>query len=63
MKPAAAKTDRRAEPLYVHVARPRCPGCSSPNLLSYKTVEQGDGTLLRYSLCRDCHAKCKVILE
>jgi len=52
-----------AEARYVYVERPRCPECQSVRILAYKTIDQGDGSLTRYTCCRDCQAKFILVLE
>ena len=53
----------KAEPRYVYVERPRCPECQSVQILAYKTIDGGDGSLSRYTLCRSCHAKFILVME
>ncbi len=47
---------------YVHYYRPRCV-CGSVKLRSYRTTQNGDGSLTRHSRCRDCGAKLIVVAE
>ena len=53
----------KPRPLYVSWRRPRCPLCNSYRLRSYKTVANGDGTLTRYSKCRDCGTRLILVVE
>ena len=47
----------------VFCARPRCPECGSTRLKSYKTVQNGDDTVTRYTSCRDCLCKFRLCVE
>lgn len=40
----------------------RCPACGSRRLLAYKTIDQGDDTLLKYAQC-ECGQRVKIISE
>ena len=51
------------ERLYVSFVRPRCPTCGSVHLRAYKTCNNGDATLTRYSHCLDCREKIILIVE
>jgi DNA-directed RNA polymerase subunit M/transcription elongation factor TFIIS len=48
---------------YVFVARPRCPRCHSVDLKVYKTIDNGDDSLTRYTTCRSCGNKFLVVAE
>ena len=48
---------------YVFVERPRCPACGSVDLHPYKTVQQGDGSTLRYVRCKSCGEKAFLVIE
>ncbi len=48
---------------YVHFTRPRCPVCGSVKLRAYRTIRNGDGSLTRYSRCKDCETKLIVVVE
>jgi len=64
MKPDAPEP---AEPAprfrYVHYQRPRCPTCGSRRLRSYRTTQNGDGSLTRHSRCLDCRQRLLVVAE
>lgn len=47
----------------IYIERPRCPACLSTDVKVYGTLDQGDGSLLRYTRCRACKTKFKVIAE
>jgi transposase-like protein len=49
--------------LEIHIERTRCPACLSTNVKVYGTIDQGDGSLLRYTRCRACATKFRVIAE
>ena len=58
-----AEAPERERLPYAYFPRPRCPLCNSPDLKIYKTVDNGDGSIVRYSKCRSCGEKFKLILE
>ena len=43
--------------------RPRCPRCGSPELEVRRTIDQGDGSRLRYCRCRRCSRPVRVVVE
>ena len=53
----------RARLPMVFVERIRCPRCCSKALTTTHSRAQGDGSVLRYTKCRDCHGTFKVIIE
>jgi hypothetical protein len=55
-------TDDR-QPEYVYTVRPRCPHCGSVRLRSYKTRDNGDDTLTRYSICQNCGRRLVLVVE
>lgn len=48
---------------YLFLERPRCPECGSTRLRTYRSVEQEDGTRLRYSECLTCGCRLRIVLE
>jgi DNA-directed RNA polymerase subunit RPC12/RpoP len=54
---------RRERPPLVFTTRPRCPSCGSVRLHADRTLDNGDGTLLRYSRCRECGQKIHLVVE
>lgn len=42
---------------------PRCTRCGSATFKPYKTVNQNDGSKLRYARCKRCQMKVKIIIE
>jgi DNA-directed RNA polymerase subunit M/transcription elongation factor TFIIS len=48
---------------YVHCRRPRCPKCRATSLRSYKTLRSGDGSVTRYTACKDCGHRFILVLE
>jgi len=51
------------KPVYLTLTRPRCPRCHSAHLRAYKTMDNGDDSLTRYSRCVDCGRRVVVIVE
>lgn len=47
----------------IFIPRLRCPGCESIRLRVYGGYEQGDGSRLQYTRCRNCGAEFKVVRE
>ena len=47
----------------VIVERPRCPRCQSANLLTIRSQDQGDGSVLRKTRCRRCSYRFDVVIE
>lgn len=47
----------------IYLRRARCPACDSIRLLTYKSVTQPDGAVLRYVRCKTCAHLFQVILE
>jgi ribosomal protein L40E len=45
------------------VMRPRCPKCESVDLRNNRTIDQGDGSQLRYTICRQCGERFKIALN
>jgi hypothetical protein len=45
------------------VNRPRCPGCNSTRLKSIGSHRTGPNSRLVYSVCRDCGASIKIIVQ
>ena len=62
MTPSPTTSPKR-ERERVYVVRPRCPGCGATNLHSYKTCQNGDGSVTRYTTCRTCGCKFFVVVE
>lgn len=53
----------RPRPEYVYNLRPRCL-CGSPRLRTYRSRrDQGDGSTLRWCVCRDCGRRLVVVIE
>lgn len=48
---------------YVFVELPRCPECGGTRHRAYRSVEQGDGSRMKWTECKTCHEKFIVILE
>ena len=48
---------------YCHIVRACCAHCGSLRLKVYKSIDQGDGSLLQYSRCRDCGGKTKILCQ
>lgn len=58
------RSDQPRAPLpCIQFTRPRCPDCGSVRLASRSSRDQGDGSKLRYSVCRDCGLHLTVIAE
>lgn len=58
------ETSRRpSPPTIVFIERARCPGCGSANLRTYRSTDQGDGSVLRHCVCRDCGERVRVVVE
>lgn len=51
-------------PSYVHlvVERPRCPRCGSYSLFCYRSCHNGDGTRTKWTQCRECAHRFRVII-
>jgi transcriptional regulator NrdR family protein len=47
----------------VFVDRPRCPSCDGIDLKTTKSIDQGDGSTLRRTRCRECGCKFHVVVE
>jgi hypothetical protein len=50
-------------PVIVFIERARCPACDSPNLRTYRSTDQHDGSTLRHCVCRDCLTRIHVVVE
>ena len=48
---------------YVFISRARCPLCSSDDLHTRKTENNGDGSITRDTKCRGCKHHFSVIVE
>lgn len=50
-------------PLYRE--RVRCPHCGGTDVETYRSTDQGDGSVLRYTRCRfeRCRCRFKVVFE
>lgn len=48
---------------YVYHQRPRCPQCGSPALRTYKTLQNGDTSLTRYTVCTRCGHRFILVIE
>jgi len=48
---------------YIHCERPRCPECGGTEHKSYRSVEQADGSRMKWTTCKSCGEKFIVILE
>ncbi len=48
---------------YVFVERPRCPRCGSSSHRAYRSVEQCDGSRMKWTVCQACREKFIVVLE
>lgn len=62
MRSTASTTDAD-QPVYISVKRPRCPRCGGVKLRTYKSIDNGDGSVTRYSRCRDCDRRMILIVE
>ena len=49
--------------LVVTYIQPRCPQCGSVDLKTQRSVDQGDGTRIRNTVCRTCGKKFFVMAE
>ena len=58
-----ATAGQAARPVYLTLVRPRCPGCQSTRLRAYKTTNNGEGSLTRYSRCVECGRAVVVVVE
>ncbi len=47
---------------YVYATLPRCPACGGVKLKSYRSIDQGDGSRMKWTRC-ECGEKFIVILE
>lgn len=61
--PDLTTTDAAESTRYVFAARIRCPVCSSADLKPLRSIDQGDGTRMRRTLCRECDHRFFVILK
>jgi len=43
--------------------RPRCPRCGSVELQTNRSIDQGDGSRLRWATCRQCEHRLRYVLE
>jgi hypothetical protein len=48
---------------FVFVDRPRCPRCSSDDLKTTRSEQQGDGSVRRTTHCQCCGHRFFVVLE
>jgi len=57
--------ERAASPgsRYVYASLPRCPACGGTEHRSYRSVDQGDGSRMKWTACKACGEKFVVILE
>jgi len=47
----------------VRYMRPRCPKCGSMKIRSRRSINQGDGSMFRYSVCNECEENFVVVAE
>lgn len=53
-----------AEPTrYVFAKLPRCPECKGAKHRAYRSVDSGDDSRTKYTLCKDCGCKFIIILD
>ncbi len=51
------------EERYVFVEIPRCPVCEKTKFRSLKSIDQGDGSRKKTSICKACGCRFFIILE
>lgn len=62
MKPQTP-TDAAELARYVFIEKARCPVCDSADLQTIRSEDQGDGSVKRRTVCRDCSHKFFVVAE
>ena len=43
--------------------RPRCPHCGSEKITTRRSFPQGDGSMFRYTRCKECGENFAVVAE
>ena len=47
----------------VRYQRPRCPHCGSEKIRTRRSINQGDGSMFRYTTCKNCEENFAVVAE
>lgn len=47
----------------VIVTAPRCPDCGSTELISFRSIANGDGTRTKWTRCKWCSARFVLVIE
>lgn len=47
----------------VWIERPACPSCGGTDITVRRTINQGDGSRVRYCTCETCGKSVKVVME
>ena len=63
MKKKTEKRHRSTNLPRIWVPLATCPACGSDRLKSYASIGQGDESRLKYSQCKTCGQRFKIILE
>lgn len=48
---------------FISIAPPHCPQCRSLRPITVHTFNNGDGSKTRYSICRSCSTRFRLIIE
>ncbi len=56
-------TDTPPHRLFVTIHRPRCPECDGDDLQTQRSIDNGDGTRTRITVCRSCDCHFDVVVE
>lgn len=62
-KPRSNTQEQPATLEWVYTVRLSCPRCGGFSVPSYKSINQGDGSLLLYRRCRDCDTRFREVSE
>lgn len=58
-----SRRPRNLDKPLVFIERPRCPTCGSADLQTRRTTQNGDASLSRDTLCRECKLHFVVVVE